>query len=141
MYMNVYARIHEYSKIQRVAIMPMGSMLGQQLPEHFRVRYILIIACAVGILCTYAEPAIARLCVCVCVCMCVCVCVYACTCVCACVCARVYIHISHTHHCLSYGHVLYLCQDSTVRSHTHKRTHHNTHTHTIHTQSLAVSRL
>ena len=45
----------------RVAIMPMGSMLGQQLPQHFRVRYILIIACAVGILCTYAEPAIASL--------------------------------------------------------------------------------
>ena len=37
----------------------MGSMLGQQLPEKFKVRYILIIACAVGILCTYAEPAIA----------------------------------------------------------------------------------
>ena len=45
----------------RVAIMPMGSMLGQQLPEKFKVRYILIIACAVGILCTYAEPAIASL--------------------------------------------------------------------------------
>jgi len=45
----------------RVAIMPLGSMLGQQLPEHFKVRYILIIACAIGILCTYAEPAIASL--------------------------------------------------------------------------------
>jgi hypothetical protein len=45
----------------RVAIMPMGTMLGHELPEHFKVRYILIIACAVGILCTYAEPAIASL--------------------------------------------------------------------------------
>jgi hypothetical protein len=45
----------------RVAIMPLGSMLGQQLPEHFKVRYILIVACAIGILCTYAEPAIASL--------------------------------------------------------------------------------
>lgn len=45
----------------RVAIMPLGSLLGQQLPEQFKVRYILIIACAIGILCTYAEPAIASL--------------------------------------------------------------------------------
>ena len=45
----------------RVAIMPLGSMLGQQLPEHFRVRYILVIACIIGVLCTYAEPAIASL--------------------------------------------------------------------------------
>jgi hypothetical protein len=43
----------------RVAIMPLGSLLG--LPEHFKVRYILIVACAIGILCTYAEPAIASL--------------------------------------------------------------------------------
>ena len=46
---------------QRVAIMPLGSVLGQQLPEHFKVRYILVVACAIGILCTYAEPAIASL--------------------------------------------------------------------------------
>ena len=45
----------------RVAIMPLGSMLGQQLPEQFKVRYILVVACAMGILCTYAEPAIAGL--------------------------------------------------------------------------------
>ena len=45
----------------RVAIMPLGSVLGQQLPEHFKVRYILVVACAIGILCTYAEPAIASL--------------------------------------------------------------------------------
>ena len=45
----------------RVAIMPLGSMLGQQLPERFKVRYILVVACAIGILCTYAEPAIASL--------------------------------------------------------------------------------
>ena len=73
----------------------MGSMLGQQLPEHFRVRYILIIACAVGILCTYAEPAIARLCVCVCVCMCVCVCVCMHVHVCVRVCARACTYIYH----------------------------------------------
>ena len=45
----------------RVAIMPLGSLLGQQLPEQFKVRYILVVACAIGILCTYAEPAIASL--------------------------------------------------------------------------------
>ena len=38
-----------------------GSMLGKELPQHFRVRYILIIANVIGILCTYAEPAIASL--------------------------------------------------------------------------------
>lgn len=32
-----------------------------RLPEKFKVRYILIVACAIGILCTYAEPAIASL--------------------------------------------------------------------------------
>ncbi|EKX46633.1 hypothetical protein GUITHDRAFT_86619 [Guillardia theta CCMP2712] len=45
----------------RVAIMPLGSLLGQQLPEQFKVRYILVVACAIGILVTYAEPAIASL--------------------------------------------------------------------------------
>ena len=45
----------------RVAIMPLGSMLGQRLPTQFKVRWILLISCAIGILCTYAEPAIASL--------------------------------------------------------------------------------
>jgi hypothetical protein len=35
--------------------------LCYRLPEKFKVRYILIVACAIGILCTYAEPAIASL--------------------------------------------------------------------------------
>ena len=33
----------------RVAIMPLGSMLGQQLPEQFKVRYILVVACAMDL--------------------------------------------------------------------------------------------
>ena len=45
----------------RVAIMPLGSMLGQRLPTQFKVRWILLISCAIGVLCTYAEPAIASL--------------------------------------------------------------------------------
>ena len=45
----------------RVSIMPLGDFIGHTLPEKFKVRYILIIACALGILCTYAEPAIASL--------------------------------------------------------------------------------
>eukprot|EP00291_Cryptomonas_curvata_P018574 CAMPEP_0172160790 /NCGR_PEP_ID=MMETSP1050-20130122/5756_1 /TAXON_ID=233186 /ORGANISM="Cryptomonas curvata, Strain CCAP979/52" /LENGTH=368 /DNA_ID=CAMNT_0012830597 /DNA_START=86 /DNA_END=1189 /DNA_ORIENTATION=- len=45
----------------RVAIMPLGDLIGHTLPEKFKVRYILVIACALGILCTYAEPAIASL--------------------------------------------------------------------------------
>jgi hypothetical protein len=45
----------------RVSIMPLGDLIGHTLPEKFKVRYILMIACALGILCTYAEPAIASL--------------------------------------------------------------------------------
>jgi hypothetical protein len=45
----------------RVSIMPLGDLIGHTLPVKFKVRYILIIACALGILCTYAEPAIASL--------------------------------------------------------------------------------
>jgi hypothetical protein len=45
----------------RVAIMPLGDLIGNALPEKLKVRYILVISCALGILCTYAEPAIASL--------------------------------------------------------------------------------
>ena len=45
----------------RVCIMPLGDVLGHRLPQKFKVRYILVIAFALGVLVTYAEPAISSL--------------------------------------------------------------------------------
>ncbi len=38
-----------------------GSMLGLRLPTYFKVRCTLLISVAIGILCTYTEPAVAWL--------------------------------------------------------------------------------
>jgi hypothetical protein len=37
------------------------SMFGPRLPTYFKVRCILFISVAIGILCTYTEPAVASL--------------------------------------------------------------------------------
>jgi hypothetical protein len=45
----------------RVAVMPLGEVLGEELPKRLPLWAVLAIACVLGILCTYAEPAIASL--------------------------------------------------------------------------------
>jgi hypothetical protein len=45
----------------RVAVMPLGEMLGEELPNRLPLPGVLFVALLLGILCTYAEPAIASL--------------------------------------------------------------------------------
>lgn len=45
----------------RIAVMPLGEMLGKELPAKLPMPVVLIVACMLGILCTYAEPAMASL--------------------------------------------------------------------------------
>lgn len=45
----------------RMAVMPLGEMLGEELPKRLSLRYVLLVACGLGILVTYAEPAIASI--------------------------------------------------------------------------------
>ena len=45
----------------RVAIMPMAEMVGQELPQRLHLFFVLCVAFILGILVTYAEPAISAL--------------------------------------------------------------------------------
>ncbi|KAF5832814.1 hypothetical protein DUNSADRAFT_11187 [Dunaliella salina] len=45
----------------RVCVMPLGELVGRRLPEKFPLPIVLIVAFCLGILCTYAEPAISSL--------------------------------------------------------------------------------
>ena len=45
----------------RMAVMPLGELLGEQLPNRLPLPLVLVVACLLGILCTYAEPAMASL--------------------------------------------------------------------------------
>lgn len=45
----------------RMAVMPLGELLGEQLPNRLTLPLVLVVACLLGILCTYAEPAMASL--------------------------------------------------------------------------------
>ena len=45
----------------RVAIMPMAEMVGQELPQRLHLFFVLCVAFILGVLVTYAEPAISAL--------------------------------------------------------------------------------
>lgn len=45
----------------RVAVMPMAELVGQELPQRLHLVFVLLVAGCLGILVTYAEPAIAAL--------------------------------------------------------------------------------
>jgi hypothetical protein len=45
----------------RMAVMPLGEMLGEELPKRLPLPLVLLVACGLGILVTYAEPAIASI--------------------------------------------------------------------------------
>jgi hypothetical protein len=45
----------------RVAIMPMAMLVGNQLPMRLKLPFVLIVAFCLGVLVTYAEPAIAAI--------------------------------------------------------------------------------
>lgn len=45
----------------RMAVMPLAEMLGEELPKRLSLIWVLCIACFLGILVTYAEPAIASI--------------------------------------------------------------------------------
>jgi membrane associated rhomboid family serine protease len=45
----------------RVAIMPMAMLVGTQLPQRLKLPLVLIVAFCLGVLVTYAEPAIAAI--------------------------------------------------------------------------------
>lgn len=45
----------------RVAIMPMALLVGQQLPVCLKLPFVLVVAFVLGVLVTYAEPAIAAI--------------------------------------------------------------------------------
>lgn len=45
----------------RVAIMPMAMLVGTQLPQRLKLPWVLLVAFCLGVLVTYAEPAIAAI--------------------------------------------------------------------------------
>lgn len=45
----------------RVAIMPMAMLVGVQLPQRLKLPFVLVVAFCLGVLVTYAEPAIAAI--------------------------------------------------------------------------------
>lgn len=45
----------------RVAIMPMALLVGAQLPVRLKLPFVLLVAFVLGVLVTYAEPAIAAI--------------------------------------------------------------------------------
>ena len=45
----------------RIAIMPMAELIGQELPQKLHLVFVLFVAFILGILVTYAEPAISSL--------------------------------------------------------------------------------
>jgi membrane associated rhomboid family serine protease len=45
----------------RVAVMPMAMLVGEQLPKRLKLPFVLLVAFALGVLVTYAEPAIAAI--------------------------------------------------------------------------------
>lgn len=45
----------------RVAIMPMALLVGTQLPKRLKLPWVLLVAFCLGVLVTYAEPAIAAI--------------------------------------------------------------------------------
>lgn len=45
----------------RVAVMPMAMLVGEQLPKRLKLPLVLLVAFALGVLVTYAEPAIAAI--------------------------------------------------------------------------------
>jgi membrane associated rhomboid family serine protease len=45
----------------RVAIMPMAMLVGTQLPQRLKLPLVLVVAFCLGVLVTYAEPAIAAI--------------------------------------------------------------------------------
>jgi hypothetical protein len=45
----------------RVCVMPMAMLVGRQLPKRLPLPWVLVVAFALGVLVTYAEPAIAAI--------------------------------------------------------------------------------
>jgi hypothetical protein len=45
----------------RMAVMPLGEALGEEMPKRLNMAGVLAVAFVLGVLCTYAEPAIASL--------------------------------------------------------------------------------
>jgi len=45
----------------RLAVMPMAMLVGSQLPKRLALPWVLVVAFLLGVLVTYAEPAIAAL--------------------------------------------------------------------------------